>query len=252
MPETSYTREIIETPVVLREADAKSKTDEYIEMATPTPPKRTYLQGLSLYSGTYTKESVFKLMIRPVVFLALPPVLWATLVMAVTIGFLVAITSNFATAFSETYGFQPWQSGLCFVAGLIGSFIGIFCGGHLSDQVAHFLTKRNGGIREPEMRLPALTISLITTPLGLILYGAGISHSMHWIVPVIGLGLCKLTPEKPDIQRLMNLVVSFSTVQSTNVTLVYTIDAYRPVAGEVVVAQFGFKCNFLLPDIILQ
>jgi hypothetical protein len=29
--------------------------------------------------------------------------------------------------------------------------------------------------------------------------------------------------------------------QATNVSLVYTIDAYRPVAGEIVVTQLGFK-----------
>jgi hypothetical protein len=35
--------------------------------------------------------------------------------------------------------------------------------------------------------------------------------------------------------------VNFSIVQATNVTLVYAIDAYRPVAGEVTVTQLGFK-----------
>jgi hypothetical protein len=38
--------------------------------------------------------------------------------------------------------------------------------------------------------------------------------------------------------------VNFSIVQGTNVTLVYTIDSYRPVAGEITVAQLGFKCEW--------
>lgn len=38
--------------------------------------------------------------------------------------------------------------------------------------------------------------------------------------------------------------VNFSIVQATNISLVYTIDAYRPVAGEVTVSQFAFKCKF--------
>jgi hypothetical protein len=35
--------------------------------------------------------------------------------------------------------------------------------------------------------------------------------------------------------------VNFAVTQATNVSLVYTIDAYRPVAGEIVVTQLGFK-----------
>jgi hypothetical protein len=37
--------------------------------------------------------------------------------------------------------------------------------------------------------------------------------------------------------------VNFSIVQGTNITLVYTIDSYRPVAGEITVTQLGFKCE---------
>ena len=35
--------------------------------------------------------------------------------------------------------------------------------------------------------------------------------------------------------------VNFVIVQATTVSLVYTIDSYRPVAGEVVVTQMAFK-----------
>ncbi|RBR15269.1 hypothetical protein FVER53590_03484 [Fusarium verticillioides] len=191
------------------------------------PPKRTFLQNLSLYSGTHTKESILKLFFRPVVLLTLPPVLWATLVMSVTIGFLVAISSNFAVAFSATYGFKPWQAGLCFISCPIGAGVGAFFGGYFSDKVADRLTRKNGGIREPEMRLPAILISLVIAPLSLVLYGVGIDRSWHWIIPTIGLGL-------------LNMAI----VQATNVSLVYTIDSYRPVAGELAVTQLAFKSAF--------
>jgi hypothetical protein len=111
--------------------------------------------------------------------------------MAVTIGFLVAVTSNVSLAFQQTYDFEAYQTGLCFIAAVIGSLLGIYCGGSLSESVADFLTKRNGGVREPEMRLPTIVISCITTPLALILYGVGIEHKLHWICPTFGLGLCK-------------------------------------------------------------
>lgn len=231
-PETSYIRDI--TPSTsgsdIGISDEKTGTSsvEFAENGSRTIPKRkTYLQELKLFSGTYTTESLLDLFLRPIALIVLPPVLWGSLVMSVTIGFLVAVTSNVAPAYSTAYGFVAWQTGLCFISAIIGSLIGIFAGGHLSDRMTDFFTKRNGGLREPEMRLPAIAISLITTPLGLILFGVGIQNKLHWICPTIGLGL-----------------LNFSIVQATNVSLVYTIDCYRPIAGEVTVTSMALKSCF--------
>lgn len=151
--------------------------------------RKSYLQTLRLFSGTYTTEHLYKIFLRPLGLICLPPVLWSALVESVTIGFLVAVTSNVDSAFEATYGFESWQVGLCFISACIGAMIGIPAGGHLGDVVADYFTRRNNGIREPEMRLPAMVPSLITTPLALILYGVGIQHKLHWICPTIGLGL---------------------------------------------------------------
>lgn len=157
-----------------------------------TTQKRTpYVRTLRLFSGQYTSEPLYKIFLRPLGLICLPPVLWSALVESVTIGFLVAVTSNVDSAFEATYGFESWQVGLCFIAACIGSLIGIPAGGKLGDFVADRLTRRNGGIRTPEMRLPAMIPSLITTPLALILYGVGIEKRLHWICPTIGLGMCK-------------------------------------------------------------
>ncbi|KKY16834.1 putative mfs transporter [Phaeomoniella chlamydospora] len=237
MPETSYNRSAVPVPTDLHSPSKAFGKDVEIEQTSNTsqveagqghiPAKRSYIQSLSLYNGKLTNESLARLFIRPVMLLVAPPILWATLVMSVTIGFLVAISSNFASAFSATYNFEAWQSGLCFISGLLGSLIGIFFGGHISDWVANIFTKRNGGIREPEFRLPAVTIGMIASPLGLLLYGFGIEDKLHWMVPTLGLGF-----------------LSFAIAQATNVTLVYIIDSYRPIAGETVVTQLAFKAAF--------
>jgi hypothetical protein len=86
-------------------------------------------------------------------------------------------------------GFKAWQRGLCFLYAIIGSLIGIYIGGHLSDKIADRFTKCDGGIRESKMRLPSIAISLITTPLRLILYGVRIQNKLHWMCPTISLGL---------------------------------------------------------------
>lgn len=200
-PETAYPRSdplldphaatvpITQQNVSSKESDVEKS--EAAETALEPPPKRTYVQSLALFSRKYTDESFLKLLFRPIVLLTLPPVFWATLVMAGTIGFLVAITSNFAPAFEDTYDFKPWQAGLCFIGSLIGSSFGILFGGHFSDWVADILTRRNGGIREPEMRLPAILVSVVTAPLALTLYGVGINNHLSWVCPTFGLLLSK-------------------------------------------------------------
>ena len=127
------------------------------ETASPGRPtahpeqKRSFLESLRLFNGTLTRESFLKLFLRPLGLICLPPILWAALVQAVTIGFLVAVSSNVNLAFETSYHFKPYQIGLCFVSAIVGSVLGIFAGGHFSDWVADFLTKRNDGIRDPEV-----------------------------------------------------------------------------------------------------
>lgn len=194
--------------------------------------KKSYWKTLALFNGqTYTEESFVKLLIRPFLVIAYPAVLWAAFCFAGTIGFLVAVTTNVAIAYNAGYGFGPANVGLCFVAGLIGSVVGIAFGGQLSDWISKRSTKKNKGLREPEMRLPALSQAIITSPLALALFGAGIQNHWHWIVPTIGLGL-----------------LNFSIVSGTNVALVYAIDCYKPISSEVVTAILGYKAaiGFLL------
>jgi hypothetical protein len=55
----------------------------------------------------------------------------------------------------------------------------------LLDKVADFFTRGNGGIREPEMRIAAIAISVVLALLGLVLYGVGIDNELHWMVPTL-------------------------------------------------------------------
>lgn len=168
-------------------------------LGAPPPRRHNFYQKLRLYTGTYTDESLMTLFLRQIVLICLPAVFWATLVTSATIGLIVALSSNYATAFAEVYGFVTWQSGLCFSATAIGAVVAIFFGGAWSDWVADIFTKRNGGLREPEMRLPAIAVSCIIGPLGWLLYGAGIQYHLHWMCPTMGFVLgtpcmCALCP----------------------------------------------------------
>jgi MFS family permease len=190
VPETSYSRTNDDASLALDVAGDAATTGATQE-AQASVKKMSYVESLLVFKAAGTSENLFKMMIRPFGLIILPPVLWSALALSVTIGFLVAVSSNSASAFNLTYGFASWQVGLCYIAGVIGSLLGLPAGGYLGDKVADILTKRNNGIREPEMRLPAVMVSVITTPLALILYGVGIKYQLHWICPTIGLGLRK-------------------------------------------------------------
>ncbi|KAL4908626.1 hypothetical protein BDW74DRAFT_188538 [Aspergillus multicolor] len=232
-PETAYRR--AENPRVKRSDYIQKQTQMVSNASTlesgpdplvPTSPKRSYIHSLRFWFGdTYTSKFFWRMFVRPFSLILIPPIFWATIVMSVTIWFLVAVVSNFASAFSTTYGFEAWQTGLCFIPGMLGCFLGTFAGGPFSDWVADYFTKGNGGIREPEMRLPAILPSVICAPLSLVLYGCGIAYVWYWMVPTVALGL-----------------LSFAITQGTNVSFVYCIDSFRPVAGEVTVTQLAFKC----------
>ncbi|VUC32968.1 unnamed protein product [Clonostachys rosea] len=232
-PETNYNRQenaVTDSNNSGLEGDKPSSqwTDDVRSQPTTTlqaPPARaTFLQDMKFYSHTFTTESVWALTFRPLIAILLPAVLWATFINAVSQGMIVVISANFSTAFAEIYGFTTWQAGLTYISTIVGSLIAIFLGGHFTDWVADVLTRRNRGVRTPEMRLPAIAVSLVSGPLACILYGVGLAKRLHWIVPTIGIGL-----------------VNFTTVQSNNVALVYLLDSYRPIAGEVIVTQSVFK-----------
>jgi MFS family permease len=154
-------------------------------------PPNPYDIMKSLPTQVYTQEPVWKIPLRSCILILMPSVLWASLVMSVLIGFLVAISTNLSVAFAETYHFSLWQIGLCSVAGVIGAILAIFFGGKLSDSTVDYLATKNNGIKKPEMRLPPMILAAITGPLALVLYGLGIENGWHWIIPTLGLGFCE-------------------------------------------------------------
>ena len=80
------------------------------------------------------------------------------------------------------YGFSPLSVGLSNFASLIGAFIGLLTAGPLSDWISMKLTKRNGGIREPEMRLPTMIPYVLLMILGNFVVAFGYQEKWNWRV----------------------------------------------------------------------
>ncbi|OAL53688.1 MFS transporter-like protein [Pyrenochaeta sp. DS3sAY3a] len=118
------------------------------------------------------------------------------------------------------YNMKPMVVGFTNFAVMVGAFIGLFTAGPLSDWVSARSTRRNNGIREPEMRLPAMIPYVIIMFIGNIVVAVGYERKWPWQVIVIIGYTCA------GIQ-----VAALPGMVST-----YAVDSYKPVAGSLFVA----------------
>ncbi|GAD92932.1 MFS transporter [Paecilomyces variotii No. 5] len=117
------------------------------------------------------------------------------------------------------YNFSSQTIGFFNFAVWIGALIGMATNGPLSDWISMRATKRNRGIREPEMRLPAMIPYLIIMIIGNFIVAFGYEYKWDWRVIVIVGYTCA------GIQ-----VVALPSIAST-----YAVDSYKPVAGSIFV-----------------
>ncbi|KAI5236978.1 MFS general substrate transporter [Aureobasidium subglaciale] len=239
MPETAYIRtpEVHELEPVSRISKDfdKSPADLQVERLLPEPiaeasgrpGKKTFRENLAFVTPAQTKESFLKIFIRPILLLVLPPVIWSTVIIGLVVGIVVVLSVSLANDFHTIYQFETWQAGLCWISVIIGSAIGMPVCGILTDTTADFFTARAGGIREPEHRLPFCILPALMLTGGLLIYGFGLEHHTHWIVPVVGLA-----------------IIAVGIVGGTTGGMAYIVDAYRPIAGECVVSIMAFKSAF--------
>ncbi|KAF1845003.1 MFS transporter-like protein [Cucurbitaria berberidis CBS 394.84] len=118
------------------------------------------------------------------------------------------------------YNMKPMIVGFTNFAIMVGALIGLFTAGPLSDWVSARSTKRNRGIREPEMRLPAMIPYVIIMFIGNIVVSVGYERKWPWEAIVIIGYTCA------GIQ-----VAALPAIVST-----YAVDSYKPVAGSLFVA----------------
>jgi hypothetical protein len=109
------------------------------------------------------------------------------------------------------YNFSVLQVGFNKFACFFGAVVGLATVGPFSDWVSIWATKRNGGIREPEMRLPALIPHLLLMVMGEVIASVGADHRWTW-EPIVIVGYFFT-----DLQVSMNLL--YQSMQLTRYRL---------------------------------
>ncbi|KAH9985518.1 MFS general substrate transporter [Xylariaceae sp. FL0662B] len=127
---------------------------------------------------------------RPFRLLVTQPTLQVVaLFLAYNFGILYIVLSTFASLWIERYGQSVSDSGLHYIALVIGYTIAAQVGGHLMDRLWAYLKSKAGDNTEPEYRVPLMIPGALLIPAGLFIYGWTAERQTHWIVPDIGIAI---------------------------------------------------------------
>lgn len=137
---------------------------------------RPYLQRMALVNPT--KESIWPHFYQPLIALFSFPALAYT---AITYGstmawFAIMISLQASYLIMPPYNFDPVAIGLMNLAPFVGVVLGFPFGGYLSDRSILWLSRRNHGIYEPEMRLWLAIPIAILAPAAILMFGLGLAH----------------------------------------------------------------------------
>ncbi|KAJ5863482.1 hypothetical protein N7455_007550 [Penicillium solitum] len=162
-----------------------------------------------------------------------PIILWAGLNVAGPANVLLFWNLTESSVLSAPpYNFSPSSVGYANFAFVVGGLIGLATAGPLSDWVAVRATKRNNGIREAEMRLPALIPYLFITVVGIMIGGVGYDRLWDWpVILIVGYGFSGIC------------VTAVPTI-----AIAYAVDCYKPISGEIMVVATVIKnvCGFVM------
>ncbi|PSS12906.1 hypothetical protein M430DRAFT_143353 [Amorphotheca resinae ATCC 22711] len=182
-------------------------------------PRRKLVERLRLW--VYYPEdrtTYWQYFRRPFFLLSFPNVIIAAFIFAFgcTAG-IVSFNTISEILTSPPYNWSTTSTGLVFLAALVGNVVG-WATGTLSDQIVIHLARRNGGIKEPEMRLWTLGFSMVYAVLGYFLYGWGAQSGAHWMTIAFGVG-CMIAHQ----------------VSACSIATAYAMECFPGMSGEMVV-----------------
>ncbi|GAO52407.1 MFS general substrate transporter [Saitoella complicata NRRL Y-17804] len=179
----------------------------------------TLFSDLRVYRGRLTQTALPTLFARPFVLYTYPTILWSALLYSLSVVWLIVMSEVLSQVFrAEPYNFTPMGVGLTYISALIGSMAGSGIAGKMSDWTVRWMTKKNGGVMEPEFRLVLAAPVALTTTIGLWGFGWSASRGDPWIVPTVLFG-----------------ILAFGCTLGSTVAITYTVDSHREIAGEAMV-----------------
>lgn len=183
-------------------------------------PPLSFVQQMKPFSGRLSNDKWIRVAIRPFILFAYPAVLWSAGVYACAVGWLIVLSESVSEIYRthDTYNFSALSTGLIYLSPFIGGVLGTAVAGKVSDVIVRAMTKRNGGLYEPEFRLVMGIPITLTTVVGLMGFGWSAQERDAWIVPTVFFG-----------------IISFGCSLASTTAITFCVDSYRQYAGEALV-----------------
>lgn len=166
-----------------------------------------------------------------------PIVTLLSIYIAIIYGVLYSLFGAFPIVFQQGRGWSPGIGGLAFLGVLVGMLIALAYIIFYENGRYGRIADKHGGIAPPETRLPPAMIGAVSIVVGLAIFAATDSPSIHWIVPIIGGGPFGL-----------GMVLIFLS------TMNYLTDSYLIYAASVLASNsvirslFGFAFPLFTPN----
>jgi len=185
-----------------------------------TQPPKTFAQTLKPWNGRLRHDRWLHVAFRPFILFAYPSVLWSTMVYSLSVGWLIVLSESVSSIYRspDTYHFTALGTGLVYLSPFIGGVLGTAVAGKVSDVIVRFMSRRNGGVYEPEFRLVMAIPVAIATCVGLMGFGWSAAERDRWIVPTVFFG-----------------IISFGCSLGSTTAITFCVDSYRQYAGEALV-----------------
>lgn len=183
-------------------------------------PPKSFTKSLTIFPGRLSTKPYHLILIRPFILFAYPSIAWASLTYACSVGWLIVLSESISALYRnrETYDFTALETGLVYLSAFVGAVFGTAVAGVASDFVVRFMSKRNGGVYEPEFRLVMMVPVAISSVAGLMGFGWSIELRDMYMVPTVFFGL-----------------ISFGCSLGSTVAISFAVDCYREFAGEALV-----------------
>jgi hypothetical protein len=164
--------------------------DQHLLVVAIVPGRPNKKQFLPI-AGWQRHEPISKTFLLPFQLIQFPIVIWGALqfTFACSCYLMINLTQSQALA-APPYNFSPAAVGYTNLAPFVGTSFALCTAGPLGDWISHRATIRNKGIREPEMRLPAMVPFVVCFLLGCIVLSVGYQYGWPWeVVVIVGFGL---------------------------------------------------------------
>lgn len=191
----------------------------------PNIPRKTYWQTLKPWTISPGKWTSFlRHSWQPIAILfTIPAVFYMSLVYGVMLAWqCVMITTLSAYMPEAPYNFNASQIGLMSIPPFIGTTLGSLICGPMSDWIILYLSRKNKGIFEPEMRLWVMVPFILFVPAGAFMFGIGLDRGDSWPVLAVGYAMCQ-----------------FGTGPISSIALTYITDCYTEVSVLFLLALVG-------------